>query len=176
MKELAFLTKWYTNRKGSETHLRKTFWSTLLPRASVKMRQLDSLLHTFLNNPSFKLKFVAAELEAMNVRLDEPRNVFSNGGSDEASRPINHLECEEMLAETEQTLSLTRQDIVTNSVCWRNVVCTRRPGLYHNMSTSLISIMVARTNIGISTYAWAETIIALLSVPYLLNIEKQDDA
>lgn len=102
---------------------------------------------------------------------------FLTAGSDEASQPINnHLECVEMLAESEQTLSLARHDIFTNSVRWRNVVSTRRPGLYHNMSTSLISIMVARTNIGISTYAWAETIIALLSVPYLLNIEKQDDA
>ena len=102
---------------------------------------------------------------------------FLTAGSDEASQPINnHLECVEMLAESEQTLSLARHDIFTNSVRWRNVVCTRRPGLYHKMSTSLISIMVARTNIGISTYAWAETIIALLSVPYLLNIEKQDDA
>lgn len=60
------------------------------PPVNVRMRQLDCLLHTFLNNPSFK--FGAAEFVAMNACLDVPRNALSNGDNDEASRPIIHLQ------------------------------------------------------------------------------------
>lgn len=59
-----------------------------------------------------------AEFVTMNACLDNhiPRNALSNGGSDEAFRPINHFRWVQMFAETVRTPGLARQEIFTNSV------------------------------------------------------------